>query len=171
MQLVCVCMGVCVYVCMCACVCMCVYVCVKFSFLLARLVLVLRDLCHFPWHSSQPHLFVPLHHLFCGDVFVRYLTDVLACSVVSDLVVPFVRFAVKCLKAGVFNDNLIATCEKALNRFSTVYQRHALTAKVRARLNCGRDEPGMLLSWHGRYLRVFLLFPRRSSRGWRGRLL
>jgi hypothetical protein len=69
--------------------------------------------------------------------------------VVSDLVVPFVRFAVKCLKAGVFNDNLIATCEKALNRFSTVYQRHALTAKVRAQLNCGRDEPGILLSCHG----------------------
>jgi hypothetical protein len=69
-------------------------------------------------------------------VCVRYLTDVLACSVVSDLVVPFVRFAVKCLKTGVFNDNLIATCEKALNRFSTVYQRHALTAKVHAQLNC-----------------------------------
>jgi hypothetical protein len=61
-----------------------------------------------------------------------YANDVLACSVTSDLVAPFVTFAVKCFKAGVFNDNLIAVTEKALTRFSTIYQRHALVAKVRA---------------------------------------
>ena len=60
----------------------------------------------------------------------RYANDVLACTAVSDLIMPFIAFAVKCFKAGVFNDNLISVSEKALNRTSTIYLRHALNAKV-----------------------------------------
>ncbi len=65
----------------------------------------------------------------CCPSLASFANDVLACTVVSSLVVPFVTFACECLAAGALSDGLLTTLEKVLNRNSLLYQRHALTAR------------------------------------------
>ena len=84
---------------------------------------------------------------FCGCVRARpsFQTDVLAGQIVSSVLVPFVALAGRCFKAGNFNDDVMHTVDKIINRSSFLYTRHALAVKVR--VACALGRPSLATAW------------------------
>ena len=79
----------------------------------------------------------------CVCVLARpsFQTDVLAGQIVSSVLVPFVALAGRCFKAGNFNDDVMHTVDKIINRSSFLYTRHALAVLCSALYRVVISEP------------------------------